>query len=118
MEGEHEIKLITEILGLESKRGMVTGIYSIDTVLHVFHIGTSAPFPQTVEALFSFYSIQDATFLTVVEKKRTANFVANKLVSVIFEKYGALVEARISPKTLQAFHERNPEETKITFLTM
>ena len=83
--------------------------------MRVFHRGTSAPLPKTVEAIFSFTHVQDVTFLTVVEKKRVANFVANKLSDVIFEKIGVIVEARITPETLKAFHDRNPEETKITF---
>ncbi len=59
--------------------------------------------------------MQETTFLTVVEKKRVANFDANKLSDIIFEKIGAIVEAKITPETLKAFHDKNPEETKITF---
>ena len=114
-EGDYKFNLVTEVVGLESKRDMVNGIYSNDTILHVFHRGTSAPLPQTVEAMFSFNNVKDIIFLTVVEKKRVANFVANKLNDLLFEKNGAIVEARISPETLKAFHDRNPEETKITF---
>ena len=114
-EGDYKFNLVTEVVSLESKRDLVNGVYSSDTVLHVFHRGTSAPLPQTVEAMFSFTNVQDITFLTVVEKKRVANFVANKLNDLLFEKNGAIVEARISPETLKAFHDRNPEETKITF---
>jgi hypothetical protein len=51
----------------------------------------------------------------VVEKKRIANFMANKLSEIIFEKDGGVVEARISPETLKGFHTKNPEDTKITF---
>ncbi len=114
-EGDYKFKLVTEVLGLETKRGVLTGIYSSDSVMHVFHRGTSAPLPQTVEAMFSFAHIQDTTFLTVVEKKRVANFVANKLGEILFEKVGVIVESRITPETLKAFHGKNPEETKITF---
>jgi hypothetical protein len=114
-EGDYKFKLITEVVGLETKRGIVSGTYSNDSVTHVFHRGTSAPLPQTVEAMFSFAHIQDTTFLTVVEKKRVANFVANKLGELLFEKVGVVVVAKISPETLNAFHDKNPEETKITF---
>ena len=51
----------------------------------------------------------------MVEKKRIANFIANKLSEIIFEKDGGVVEARISPETLKGFHTKNPEDTKITF---
>ena len=114
-EGDYKFKLITEVVGLETKRGTVTGTYVSDSVLHVFHRGTSAPLPQTVEAMFSFAHLQDTTFLTVVEKKRVANFIANKLSEILFEKVGTIVVAKITPETLKAFHDKNPEETKITF---
>jgi hypothetical protein len=54
-------------------------------------------------------------FLTVVEKKRLANFITNKLSEILYEKMGSIVEARIAPETLREFHLKNPEETKITF---
>jgi hypothetical protein len=114
-EGDYKFKLITEVVGLETKPGMVTGTYSNDGILHVFHRGTSAPLPQTVDATFSFALVQDTTFLTVVEKKRVANFVAAKLSDILFEKVGVIVEARITPEMLKGFHDKNPEETKITF---
>ena len=37
-----------------------------------------------------------------------ANFVANKLSELLFEKTGGIVEARISPETLKDFHLKNP----------
>jgi hypothetical protein len=51
----------------------------------------------------------------VVEKKRVANLIANKLSEILFEKAGAIVEARIPPETLREFHLKNKEDTKITF---
>jgi hypothetical protein len=83
--------------------------------MHVFHRGKVAPLPRTVEAVFSFSQVEDAPFLTVVEKKRLANFIANKLSEILFEKAGIIVEARIPPETLKDFHLKNPEDTKITF---
>jgi hypothetical protein len=114
-EGDYKFKLITEVVGLQPKPNTLTGTYVNDSVTHVFHRGTSAPLPQTVEAMFSFVRVEGATFLTVLEKKRIANFVANKLSEVLFEKIGVIVEAQISPETLLAFHKKNPEDTKITF---
>ena len=114
-EGDYKFKLVTEVVGLETKRGLINGTYSSDSVMHVFHRGTSAPLPQTVEAAFSFARVEDTAFLTVVEKKRVANFVANKLSQILFEKVGVIVEAKIPPETLNAFHKKNPEDTKITF---
>jgi len=116
-EGDYKFTLVTEVVGLlpKPKENMVRGVYSHDYVIHVFHRGKVAPLPRTVEALFSFAQRENATFLTVVEKKRIANFIANKLSEILFEKIGDIVEARISPETLREFHLKNPEDTKITF---
>ena len=114
-EGDYKFKLISEVTALAPKRSLLTGIYSTDYVLHIFHRGTSAPLPRTVEAMFSFAYDGNTTFLTVVERKRVANLVANKLSGILFEKIGGIVNARIEPATLKAFHDKNPEDTKITF---
>ena len=114
-EGDYKFTLITEVTGLQTKTNLVSGVFSHDYVIHVFHRGTSAPIPRTIEAAFSFATVQRQTFLTVVEKKRVANLIANKLSQILFEKIGAIVEARIQPETLKDFHNKNPEDTKITF---
>jgi uncharacterized protein YkuJ len=114
-EGDYKFSLLTEVAGLQPKGNVVRGVYSHDYVIHVFHRGKVAPLPRTVEALFSFAQREDITFLTVVEKKRIANFIANKLSEILFEKMGSIVEARIPPETLRKFHLKNPEDTKITF---
>lgn len=114
-EGDYKFTLLTEVVGLMPKENMLRGIYAHDYVLHVFHRGKVAPLPRTVEALFSFTHYEGKTFLTVVEKKRLANFVANKLSEVLFGRMGGVLEARIPPETLREFHLKNPEDTKITF---
>jgi hypothetical protein len=114
-EGDYKFTLVTEVVGLLPKENTLRGVYSHDYVLHVFHRGKVAPLPRTVEALFSFAQQEETTFLTVVEKKRLANFIANKLSEILFEKMGNIVEARIPPETLRSFHLKNPEDTKITF---
>ena len=114
-EGDYNFTLVTEVAGLLPKENTLTGIYSHDYVMHVFHRGKTAPLPRTVEALFSFAQVEATTFLTVVEKKSVANFVANKLSEILFDKVGSIVEARIPPGTLREFHLKNPEDTKITF---
>jgi hypothetical protein len=114
-EGEYKFTLVTEVVGLLPKEGTLQGIYSHDYVIHVFHRGKMTPLPRTVEALFSFAEHEKDVFLTVVEKKRLANFIANKLSEVLFDKVGGIVEARIPPETLRDFHLKNPEDTKITF---
>ncbi len=114
-EDDHSFQIVTEVVGLLPRNNMLTGIYSHDYVLHVFHRGKTVPLPRTVEALFSFTQVEDAVFLAVVEKKAVANFIANKLSEILFEKTRGILEARIPPETLRAFHLKNPEETKITF---
>jgi len=114
-EGDYKFTLVTEVVGLLRKEDMLRGVYSHDYVIHIFHRGKVAPLPRTVEALFSFSRREGNTFLTVVEKKRIANFIANKLSEILFEKVGGILEARIPPETLKDFHLKNPEDTKITF---
>jgi uncharacterized protein YkuJ len=114
-EGDYKFTLVTEVVGLLPKENMLKGVYSHDHVINVFHRGKVMPLPRTVEALFSFAEHEDTTFLTIVEKKSLANFMANKLSEILFEKKGGVVEARISPETLREFHLKNPEDTKITF---
>ena len=114
-EGDYKLALITEVTSLLPKGNMLRGIYSHDFVTQVFHRGKILPTPRTVEAMFSFAEREGTTFLTIVEKKRVANFIANKLSEVLFEKTGEVLEARISPETLKEFHLKNPEDTKITF---
>jgi hypothetical protein len=53
-EGDYKFKLITEVVALQPKPTMLNGTYVNDSVTHIFHRGTSAPLPQTVEAMFSF----------------------------------------------------------------
>jgi hypothetical protein len=114
-EGDYKFTLITEVTNLLAKENTLRGVYSHDYAVHVFHRGKVVPFPRTVEAVFSFFQAKGNLFLTVVEKKRLANCIANKLSETIFEKVGGIVEARIAPETLKEFHTKNPEDTKITF---
>jgi len=115
VESDYKFTLVTEVMNLVAKEGNVVGVYSHDFVLHVFHRGKVVPLPKTVEAMFSFSQFKKQIMLTVVEKKRVANFIANKLSDIVFEKVGGVVQARISPETIKGFHTRNPEDTKITF---
>ncbi|MEM2815856.1 MAG: hypothetical protein QXY34_01580 [Candidatus Bathyarchaeia archaeon] len=114
-EGDFKFTLVREVAGLAAKAEGLRGVYSHDYVIHFFHRGRSVAAPRTVEALFSFAQRGGQTFLTVVERKRLANFVANKLSEIILGKVGGIVEARIAPEVLKEFHLKNPEDTKITF---
>jgi len=114
-EGDYRFKLVTEIVGLTTKNSNLRGVYSHDYIIHVFHRGKVIPLPRTIEAVFSFTELKDKTLLTIVEKKRLASFIANKMSEIIFGKAGLIVEVRIPPETLRDFHLKNPEDTKITF---
>jgi hypothetical protein len=114
-EGDYKFTLITEVTNLQVKAALVSGVFSHDYITHVYHRGTRAPIPHTVEATFSFATVQRQTFLTVVEKKRVANQIANNLSEILFDKVGAILNVRIQPEVLKDFHNRNPEDTKITF---
>ena len=114
-EGDYSFTLLTEVVGLLPKENILNGIYSHDYVMHVFHRGKTMPLPRTVEALFNFAQIENTTFLTIVEKKRIANFIANKISGILFDKVGGIIEAQIPPEILRDFHLKNPEDTKITF---
>ena len=114
-EGDYKFTLVTEIVHLTPRENAFTGVYSHDYITHAFHRGKTVPLPRTVEALFSFAEHENRVFLTVIEKKRLANFIANKLSEIIYEKSGRILEARIPPETLRDFHLKNPEETKVTF---
>jgi len=114
-EGDYKFTLVTEVVQLSARESSLRGIYSHDYVTRVFHRGKTLPVPRTVETLFSFSQHANRTLLTVVEKKRLANFIANRLGKVIYEKMARIVEARIPPETLRNFHMKNPEDTKITF---
>jgi len=114
-EGDYKFNLITEITQLIPKENTLNGVYSHDYVTHAFHRGKTVPLPRTIEAIFSFDQRKEQVFLTVVERKRLANFIANKLSEIVFEKIGGIVEARIPPEVLREFHTKNPEDTKITF---
>jgi len=114
-EGDYNFALVTEVVGLLPMKKMLSGVYSHDYIIHVFHRGKVAPTPRTVEAVFSFSEVEKIIFLTVVEKKRVANLIANKLSENLFGKIGGIVEAKIPPETLREFHLKNKEDTKITF---
>jgi hypothetical protein len=114
-EGDCKFTLVTEVAGLLPRENEIRGVYAHDYAIHIFHRGKVAPMPRTLEAAFSFAQRNNSILLSVVEKKRLANFVANKLSEILYGRIGGIVEARIPPEVLRDFHLKNPEDTKITF---
>ena len=108
-------KLVREVRDLFEREGALVGTYAEDFLMRVFHRGEAKLVPRTMEALFCFAEREGRIFLVVLEKKRRANLVANRLSEIVFGRVGAIVEARIPPEELEAFHKRNPEETKVIF---
>jgi len=120
LEEEHEedgqvFTLVREVRDLVEREGALLGVYAEDFVSRVFHRGRAVLVPRTMEALFCFAEHGGRIFLVVLEKKRRANLVANRLSEIVFGRIGAIVEARIPPERLEEFHKRNPEETKVIF---
>ena len=108
-------KLLTEIHDLDLKRERLGGVYSEDKIFYIFHHGERTPIPRTLETPFSFVKHKEAILLIIMEKKLTANNIANKLSEALFVNSGCIVEAKIPPDDLKSFHEQNPENTKIIF---
>lgn len=114
-EGEYHFPVMKEVTNLRAEGKGIRGLYSHDFISRVYHRGQVIPQPRTVEALIDFQVASSGTYLTVLEKKRRANFIATQLSRVIYARSDAILEARISPQTLREFHAKNPEETKIIF---
>ena len=107
--------LVKEVKDLARRENALLGVYAEDFVSRVFHRGKMVLVPRTTESMFCFSEHGGRVFLVVLEKKRRANFVANRLSEIIFGRVGAIVEGRIPPEKLEAFHKENPEETKVIF---
>ncbi len=116
-EGDRTFELVTEIRDLEMKgEASFSGTFTQDQLIYITHRGEHVPTPVTMTAPFIFDKADDGTILlTVLEKKRKANMVANALSKLVFLTTGHIVEARITPETMRRFHEANFEDTKITF---
>lgn len=114
-EGKYEFDLVTEITNLSQGEKGLTGLYSCDAVMYVYHRGKRVPVPETIEALFNFTVREGDVLLTVLQDKWTAGRIANRFSRFLFDRKGYVVEAEISAEALRSLHERNPEGTKVTF---
>lgn len=109
------VKLLTEIQSLALKESLLQGVFAQDIITYIFHHGERTPIPKTIETSFAFVEQKERILLVVMEKKMLANNIANRLSEALFITTGYVTEASISPEVLRNFHERNPEDTKITF---
>ena len=111
----YHFKLITEVRDLALGEDTLRGVFAQDFLNYVLHHGEKIPTPRTVDSTFAFTQHGDRVFLTVLEKKRVANNIANQLSEIIFITPGYIVEVRITPDALKGYHEGNPEDTKVIF---
>lgn len=111
----NEVKLVREIGNLMLKSDSLEGIYFQDTPFYVKHREGEKLVIKTIEAPFLFQTYKDKLLLIVLERKRTANNIANILSKILFISIGSITEAKILPETMRRFHESNPEDTKVIF---
>jgi len=116
-ENDFELTLTTEIRDLNLKLGKLEGKILRDEIIHIRQKDTVKPIPRTVESSFFFYEYGGNVLLTVLEKKRKANNLANLLSRIIFGELGFVVEIKIPPENLKKYHEQNFEGTKIIFFS-
>jgi hypothetical protein len=119
-ESGENISLVTEILDLKSKEGLVEGVFSRDFMRRRVYKRSSVEAPATEEAPFWIVSTKKKTFLVVSSpsvargvKKLLTNYVANKLSRVLFISSQGILEVRIPHETLRQLHESNPQATKL-----
>ena len=119
-ESGESVNLVTEILDLKSKEGLVEGIFSRDFMRRRFFRRSLVEAPATEEAPFWIVSSKKKMFLVVSSpsvargvKKLLTNYVANKLSKVLFIDSQGILEVRIPHETLRQLHESNPQATKL-----
>jgi len=112
--------LITEILDIEEREGLVTGVFSKDFLREHHYRREPVETPTTEEAPFWITRPKDRSFLIVLApsvargvRKLLTNHVANKLSEILFGYPGGIVEVRISHETLKELHEANPQATNL-----
>jgi len=114
------INLVTEVLDLKLKEGSISGVFSKDFVQRRFYKRKLVETPITEESHFWIKPFKDRVFIIVSApsvargvKKLLTNYVANKLSKTLFITPHAIVEVKISHKTLKELHESNPQATKL-----
>lgn len=119
-ENGEAVNLVTEILDLKTKGGMISGIFTKDFVYKRFYRRKLVEEPATEESPFWITASKKKAFMIVLApsvargvKKLLTNYVANKLSKALFIKPQAVVEVRISHATLKELHESNPQATKL-----
>lgn len=112
---EKDLELLTEIKDLRVRKNQLRGLFSRDKVVMINQRGNILPIVKTIEAPLVIHELQGKTLLSVLQEKYFANSVASVLSQILFVTFGGIVEAQIPSGTLQEFHERNPDATKVIF---
>ena len=114
------ITLVTEILDLNLKNGMISGIFSKDFMYKRFYRRELMETPITEESPFWIKPFNGKGFLIVSApsvargvKRLLTNSVANKLSRILFITPHSIVETEIPHETLKELHESNPQATKL-----
>ena len=112
--------MVTEILDLQEKEGLITGVFSRDFLReHYYRRGLvktitteEAPFWITRSGSRGFLIVLAPSGARGVRKLLTAQ-VANKISELLFGGIGNIVEVRIPNETLKQLHESNPQATNL-----
>jgi len=114
------VTLITEILDLDLKDNLVSGVFSADFMRTQYYRRKLVESPVTEEAQFWITRFQNRNFLIVVApsvargvKKLLTNHVANRLSKILFITSRTIVETKILNETLKELHESNPQATRL-----
>jgi hypothetical protein len=114
------VPLVTEILDLELKEKVLSGVFSKDFIRDRYYRRELVKTIVTEEAPFWIHSNETRTFLMVLApsvargvKKLLTGHVANKLSEIFYITRGTIVEVRMTHNTLRELHESNPQATKL-----
>ncbi len=112
--------LVTEVLDIEEKEGLITGVFSKDFLRGHYYRRGLVESPTTEETPFWIIRSEDRSFLIVMApsvargvRKLLSNHVANQLSEVLFGNVGEIVEVRIPHEILRDLHESNPRATNL-----
>ncbi len=107
--------LIKEVTDLESEENTLTGLYTKDETVSIYHRDGEIEVPKTEETELVFHKTKGEIFLTILADKPKSNRIANELSEAIFLSKGQVVEAKIADETLKELHESNPRATKVLY---
>jgi hypothetical protein len=117
---EENLNLVTEVLDLELKDNLISGIFSKDFISKRYYRRELIETPVTEEAIFWIKPYKGRIFILISApsvargvKKLLTNYIANKLSKVLFITPNAILEVRIPHSILKELHESNPQATKL-----